>query len=221
MKRAVHVANIALLMLLSACDNDQAQPEAGLMPQNAMITPADITPEMIEESQRQYAKWYAGLPKLSGKMLAQLQSIEPSNGFAGNWYPCSIELEDGSILENVYLIDGRSQENASYYGSWDQYLKNPQLSARIKAIRSSPNRLPKKHREFLYRIGESGMGYMHFTLVTNEGHEYAYTTGNFMDFMEMPDGVTYEDIKELIPHVPRRGDNRYGTLPDVKIYFQQ
>jgi hypothetical protein len=65
-------------------------------------------------------------------------------------------------------------------------------------------RLPAKLANKLHMAGESGMGYLLFTLSLKSGEKLVYVTGNYLfDFLDLPDGVTSNDIADVVPHEGR------------------
>jgi hypothetical protein len=62
------------------------------------------------------------------------------------------------------------------------------------SIVESPFRLPARVAQKLYDAGETGMGWHAFTLVLRDGTKLPCTTGNLLDFLDLPPGVDPEDI---------------------------
>src|SRR5262249_22075950 len=87
----------------------------------------------------------------------------------------------------------------------------------IVEIDDSPRRLPPHLANVLYEAGESAMGGCYFTLVTRSGLRIPCSTGNFVDFLDLPDGVAPIDIVRVEPHADdaRTASNPAHT-PEIK-----
>lgn len=73
----------------------------------------------------------------------------------------------------------------------------------VVKIEDSPYRLPAPLADKLYRAGESGMGYVIFTVVMNDGRRLPFVTGNAVDFPAWPADVNPQDAVEVLPHQGR------------------
>ena len=62
----------------------------------------------------------------------------------------------------------------------------------------------------LYAAGESGMGYEIFTMDLRSGQSLVFVTGNLVDFPDLPEGVTCDDILDVHPHEGRERSQREG-----------
>ena len=62
----------------------------------------------------------------------------------------------------------------------------------------------------LYRAGESGMGYELFTRLLRSGLSLVFVTPNSVDFPDLPEGVTSDDILDVLPHEGRERSAREG-----------
>lgn len=115
--------------------------------------------------------------------------------------PCKITLLDGRSFDRVYV------QNANpfrlYWGNWpdEDQGKKFLLIENIGNIEESPVRLPANLANKMYKAGESSMGGCVFTLVLNNGKKLTYSTGNVVDFLNLPPGVNPNMIKDLLPHV--------------------
>ncbi|MGC2757416.1 hypothetical protein, partial [Candidatus Binatus sp.] len=74
----------------------------------------------------------------------------------------------------------------------------------IASIADSRFRLPAKFANILHACGESGMGYIIFTVEFRTGFKQAYVTGDVGDdFVRYPDGLGKEDVVGVTPHAGR------------------
>jgi hypothetical protein len=134
-------------------------------------------------------------------------SIEPIVGL--KYYPCLVTMKDGTSLDRVYLVS-----ELLWIRLWGVYPsedhgKSEVLVSDVDSIVESPSRLPAKFATQLYRAGESGMGYMIFTVVFKGTipflrHRKAYMTGNAVDFIEYPVGKGPNDVLAVLAHVGPR-----------------
>jgi hypothetical protein len=86
--------------------------------------------------------------------------------------------------------------------------------------RRALHRLPADLANKLYARGESGMGYMVFTIVLRDGRRLPRVTGNLVDFPALPDGVTTSDIADVVPEGSDAFKDRHpradeGAAPSV------
>ncbi len=87
------------------------------------------------------------------------------------------------------------------------------LQVRIEDVASlaeSPSRLPARFANELYLAGESGMGYMVFTVVFKRRlgvfpSRRDFVTGNAVDFIDYPKWRRPDEVIAVLPHVGRRG----------------
>jgi len=142
------------------------------------------------------------IPLLSNdaNLNRQLADIQPSHDGGVYYYPCQVELKNGSILENVYFVE--TQGYLRHWGVLPGDDKNKQaLSINdITVIKESPNRLPAHLANKLYKAGESGMGYCLFKIIYDNGTELDVLAGNAVDFVPSPDGLNTTNIIDVLPH---------------------
>jgi hypothetical protein len=62
----------------------------------------------------------------------------------------------------------------------------------------------------LYAAGESGMGYTIFTMDFRSGDSVVFATGGVVDFPDLPEGLTADDILDVHPHEGRERSQREG-----------
>jgi len=137
-------------------------------------------------------------PKLTPNIASQLADIEPSIHHGVKYYPCSATLKDGTRLDCVYLV-----AQYDYLKLWGLYPHRETALENIVSVESSSFRLPWKAANKLYDAGESGMGYMIFTVKFSDGSTHAYQSGNAVDFIFYPAGKSVADVAEVEPHVGR------------------
>jgi hypothetical protein len=149
-------------------------------------------------------------PLLPATLKEQLMLVAPSDLNDCNYFPCAVTLRDGSRLECVYLV-----EQYRYIRPWGVYPGDDSAKSEIGvdeilSIEESRSRLPARFANQLYAAGESGMGYVAFTIVFSDGSKQAYVTGNAVDFVDYPDGKTAQDVVKVLPHRGRDDSPRYG-----------
>ncbi len=153
----------------------------------------------------------------------QLLKITPSRNSVMEFRPCQVTLKNGEILENVYIT-----EVNNYLKDWGMLPnydsgKMGILIEDVENISSSPNRLNPDLANKLYKAGESGMGYCIFKIIFDNGQTLDVLTGNAVDFVPTPIGLTTKNIKDVIPHEGSRtkyteGLKYYWCLFDGSLY---
>ncbi len=142
-------------------------------------------------------RWYPELPEY---LRAQFNAVPASGGF---YRPCDVTLHDGSVVERVFV--GPADKYIAGWGVWpeeDDGKRSIDIFA-IASIRDSRSRLRAKFANQLYRAGESGMGYLIFTVCFKDGSSMATCTGNAVDFIRYPEGQSPETVRKVIPHLGR------------------
>jgi hypothetical protein len=145
-------------------------------------------------------------PELSVALRQQLAAIEPTSAGSVVYWPCAVDLTDGSAHERVYIQDAQSY--ISEWGVWpeDDPGKDSIDITSVIRIRKSSARLPSSIARTIYDAGESGMGYTIFSLVFRDGSRQAYVTGNAVDFVTYPAGKSSADVVAVEPHRGRDKD---------------
>lgn len=140
---------------------------------------------------------------LSADLENQLKRIVPSSDGNIKYYPCAVKLGDGSMIENVYILP--AQDYINEWGIWpeDDEGKYKINITEVSEILESPNSMPAKFSNQIYKAGESGMGNTVFTVVFNDNSSHAYVTGNAVDFINYPPGKSKNDIEKVLPHKGR------------------
>jgi hypothetical protein len=153
---------------------------------------------------------YAALP---AHVREALSRIQPSHDGELPYYPCRVALNNGEVIDTVYI-----EAEEPYFSAWGVYPENDSGKKWIRVedvakVEDSPTRLPAQFANTLYSHGESGMGYTIFTVVFNDGQRQAYGTGNALDFIRYPPGKGPEDVSAVIPHEGRQDPNLVSS-PD-------
>jgi hypothetical protein len=133
------------------------------------------------------------LPLLTRDQAAQLRLIEPTSP---GCYPCQVLLKDGRLIDRVLVIAAGNLAPDWSPGSRDLRVED------VAEFQESPFRVPAP----LARRAEgeeSGMGYLIFTLVLEDGRRLPYSSGGLVDFAHLPDGVTSDMIVDLVLHEGR------------------
>ncbi len=148
--------------------------------------------------------------KLTDEQRKQLLEIEPSRDWNLNYRPASVTLVNGEVIDNVYIV-----EKERYLPVWGMMpskdkAKNEVLIEDIISIAESPNRIPAQLANKLYQAGESGMGYCVFKVKYDNGTTTDILTGNAIDFIPMPDGLTNKNVVDVLPHKGSRKEHKNG-----------
>ena len=119
---------------------------------------------------------------------------------------CHLHLRDGQDLPRVLCFE-RPLSTLHF---------NSIVPSDIEEALPSPVALPPVLASKLREAGESGMGYLRFTVRLKNSSEQAFLIGNGPpDFPDLPEGVTAEDIADVVPHTwPREtvyGQHRGGA----------
>ncbi|HUB26954.1 MAG TPA: hypothetical protein VL992_16125 [Tepidisphaeraceae bacterium] len=83
----------------------------------------------------------------------------------------------------------------------------------VASVEESRFRLPLQFAQTLYDAGESGMGYLLFTVVFDDGSQAAYCLGNgSIDFLDYPTNKGPRNVVNVAPHAGRSDPNlRHGA----------
>jgi len=138
--------------------------------------------------------------KITNKQQEQLLKVAPSQDEDMYYRPCCVKLNNGEILNNVYVV-----EQESYIKTWGvmpdaDSAKKHILIENVVEINESPNRLAPKFANELYNAGESGMGYCLFKVIFENGQKIDIASGNAIDFIPLPEGQTRENVIKVLPH---------------------
>jgi hypothetical protein len=137
---------------------------------------------------------YMELKTISEQQLEQLNNVPASQA----WTPCQVKLINGNVMENVYIANYEL-----YKLSWGPFLPNENMLVQIEniiEIKASPNSLPVLFAKKLYDAGESGMGYCVFKILYDNGSTLNVVTGNAVDFVPSLEGLSIENIVDVLPH---------------------
>jgi hypothetical protein len=145
-------------------------------------------------------------PFLSPELMDDLQRIVPSLPGNGLEYrPCEVTLSSGVTDSYVYVVEVESWFRAWGIDPEDDKGKASLSVAEVVTIRESPFRLPPNFANEIYQGNEDGMGYFAFKVVLNDGQELECLTGNAIDLLEWPQGVTPGQVIRVVPHSTKAG----------------
>lgn len=161
---------------------------------------------------------YAPLPP---SVRDALTRIEPSRDGDRLIFPCRATLADGSIVNHVCLVPA-----AQFAKVWEMapsiYRDKTSIGAEdLAAIEESPDRLPARFANEIYKQGESGMGYTIFTVVFKDGSRQVYATGGRADFIPYPEGKGPSDVVSVIPHEGRHDPSLLGAPESLWCLFAE
>ena len=151
-------------------------------------------------------------PALPDHVRQALGSIVPSGDDKLWYFPCRVTLKDGRVLDTVYI-----EPEMPYLRCWGVYPEDDSGKRSIKIedvvrVEDSPIRLPARFANQICDHGESGMGYMIFTVVFSDGERQACSTGGAVDFVRYPKGKGPKDVTAVLPHEGR--DVQQVRAPD-------
>ena len=142
-------------------------------------------------------------PRLPDKLREDLGRITPSMDGDLTYWPCAARMKDGTVLVCVYVVpEGPYIRHWGVYPQQDPGKSYISLSD-VEALAESPRRLPAEFANKLYKSGESGMGYIIFTVVFADDSRQAYVTGGAVDFIRYPEGKGPSDVVDVRPHEGR------------------
>jgi hypothetical protein len=143
-----------------------------------------------------------GYPLLPRPIRESLLAIEPTQDGELTYFPCSVTLTNGAVLDTVYFMPERPVMKL-----WEPFVQQRLIRLQdVAAVRDSPSRLPARFANELYGQGESGMGYTIFTVVFSDGSRQACVTSGGVDFIQYPAGKGTLDITAVIAHEGRQAD---------------
>lgn len=139
---------------------------------------------------------YCSLPP---HLRAELAAVEPSHDGGMPYFPCRAILEEGLVLEAVYLAP-----EGPYFRTWgtfpdDDKDKNWIPLELVKHVEDSRLRLPARFANELYSTGCVQAGLFAFTVVYSDGSRQRCTAGSAVDFIRHPAGKGPKDVAEVIP----------------------
>jgi len=146
------------------------------------------------------------IPRLPYKLREDLNAITPSVNEDLTYWPCVAHMKDGTVLDCVYVVpEGPYIRHWGIYPQQDRGKSYISL-ADVDALAESPRRLPARFASKLYKSGESGMGYIIFTVLFADGSHQAYGGGNAVDFVRYPEGKGQSDVVDVLPHEGRNAE---------------
>lgn len=120
----------------------------------------------------------------------------PTSSAGMFYYPCGVVLKDGIRNDQVLFVN-----RADFLKHWG-WIPKPEVSIQLEEvvdIYASPFRLPAELAQEVYSRGETGMGFYGFWLIMKDGERFPYITGGAVDLIELPEGYSMKDIKEVGP----------------------
>lgn len=147
---------------------------------------------------------------ISRPLFERLLQVPPSIDEDLAYRPCLVTLKDGRVLPHVYV-----QEALSYHRNWGNWPWNDPgkdfiLIEDVVQIEESPERLPPRFANQLYRAGETHMGGTTFMAVLKNGKRIIFGLGNAIDFPDLQSEARFEDIVEVIPYSRGRREEFTG-----------
>ena len=149
---------------------------------------------------------------ISKELTAALRAIEPSHCYGKLLRPCTVVLRNGTTIVRALA----SEDAPGLRTDWRIHRDE------IAEVRPYPFRMPAHLATKLYSAGESGMGYEIFTMDLRSGQRLVFITGNVVDFPDLPEGVTADDILDVHPHKGRERSQREGYRGSAefrRLYF--
>jgi hypothetical protein len=137
-------------------------------------------------------------PRLSPELAEQLARVPKSSDGYVEYAPCRVTLRSGEVIDRVFVV-----EQAAFRRVWRASLPNEVPIADVVSIEDCAVRLPAPLANELYKAGESGMGYVLFTVRLRDGSLRPFATGNVVDFPNWPPGVDPRDVLDVEPHAGR------------------
>lgn len=151
--------------------------------------------------------WYESQPpkprdfgELPPHLRKAWEAVSPSHDRHIEYRPCSLRLVDGTTESCVYVM--HAQEYILHWGVWPGRQPWQRLIplSQVADLEESPYRLPIHIADQIYAFGETGMGYVAFTLVFVDGATAQYAAGNAVDFVVLPEGKRMADIAAVERH---------------------
>ena len=138
-------------------------------------------------------------PPLTPRLLEQARAVAPSEDGGLRRWPLRLALRSGRHLERVLGVEGDVPPGAPEVRWGD----DP-----VVGVEESRLRLPAALATRAYSWGESGMGYVRFSIVLADGRVLPRVTGTIVDFPALPAGVTTADVADVLP-----GGSSFGARP--------
>lgn len=144
--------------------------------------------------------------KLTATQKEQLKHVPSVRYHSLEYWPCKVITTDGKTYDNVYLTDV-----GEYRFYWDllpdeDASKQYVLIEDVKEIYDSPNRIPPAMAEKLYDAGETITGFSLFTVFFENNTSLEVLAGTVVDFIPMPEGLSTQNIIDILPHKGKRTD---------------
>lgn len=181
-------------------NNDHLRTQVGLDTVQVAVESAVEVAAIRADDWQVVSEPFGSAPIISDDLLRQLLSVPTSIDGLFEYRPCCVRLRNGSWRDGVYIHDLET-----YLDLWSTVpgadRSDYELAfGEVVEIVDSPRRLPPPIANALYAAGESAMGGCYFVLVTRSGLRIPCQTGNFVDFVELPENVAPTDIVHVEPH---------------------
>lgn len=138
---------------------------------------------------------------LRADLAAALSQIEPSVSTSGHRiYPCAVTTDDGVVHLRVFVVEALSYIREWGVWPWMDSGKRWVRAESIRSLQSSPVRLAARFANVLNAAGETGMGYVAFSVELHGGRRLHFVTGNAVDFPAWPAGVQPSEVIAVRPH---------------------
>jgi hypothetical protein len=174
------------------------------VPHLAIFSPPTMTAGFAQIAALGSGPIPARYPKMPDHLRHQFAAVPPSGSPGGITYrPCDVILKNGRRVDRVYIVP--EDPYIVMWGVWpeDDPGKTSVQIQDVATIDNSRHRLPPNFAEQLYQVGESGMGYLIFTVIFNDGSRLPMITGGAVDSIDYPPGKGPEDIAEVQSNVVR------------------
>jgi hypothetical protein len=118
----------------------------------------------------------------------------PTSSSGMFYYPCGVIIRTGLRNDHVLFVN---KDDFLKYAGWTLKKEFTITPEEVIDIYESPFRLPVALAQEIYDRGETGMGFYRFWIIMNDDKQYLYVTGDAVDLIDLPDGYTNKDIKDI------------------------
>lgn len=149
---------------------------------------------------------------------SEIESI--SDVFCKQAYRASAHLRDGTYLPCVMFRDSSDivdlairrfdetknnknlHESMGYHAIVKSFVAKGNCinSYDVARVEKSPYAIPAQYRNRIWSAGETRMSWISFTGLMNDGKEFWFGTPYHIEFFEMPEEYTADQITDVIPH---------------------
>lgn len=136
--------------------------------------------------------------------LERLRTIPASTDGKMEYHPCRVTLRDGRVLDRVYIAEAKAYRKAWRRWPTDETGMRSVAIEDVVTIEESPLRLPVQFANRLYQSGETGSGYVAFTIILQDGRHVPCITGHAVDFPAWPSGITPNMVSGVLPETAQQ-----------------